>query len=56
MHFDIRLNAYNSGSQPVDLDPFWGVEQLFHMGPLRPLENTDIYIPIHSSGKITVMT
>ena len=27
----------------------------FHRGHLRPLENTDIYIMIHNSSKITVM-
>ena len=26
-----------------------------HMAPVRPSENTDIYIMIHSSSKITVM-
>lgn len=34
--------------------PF-GVEQPFHRGHLKPLENTDIYVTIHSSSKITVM-
>ena len=32
-----------------------GVEQPFHRGHLRPSENTDIYIMIHNSSKITVM-
>ena len=30
-------------------------EWLFHMGHLKPLENTDIYIMIHNSSKITVI-
>lgn len=36
---------------------FWGgaVKQPFHKGPMRPAENTDIYIAIHSSHKITAM-
>lgn len=31
------------------------VEQHFHRGRLRPQENTNIYIMIHSSSKVTVM-
>lgn len=31
------------------------VEQPFHRGRLRPQENTNIYIMIHSSSKVTVM-
>ena len=31
-----------------------GVDQVFHRGRLRPSENTDIYITIHDSSKITV--
>jgi hypothetical protein len=29
------------------------VEQTFHKDHLKPLENTDIYITIHNSSKIT---
>lgn len=32
-----------------------GFEMTFSQGHLRPLEDTDIYIMIHSSGKIIVM-
>ena len=46
------ISLYGSGSQPVAPFPV-GVEQPFQRGHLRPLENTDIYIMIHNSSKIS---
>jgi hypothetical protein len=31
----------------------WGIDQSFHRGHLKLLGNTDIYITIHKSSKIT---
>ena len=47
-------SPYSSGSQPGGHEPFGG-QMTFHRGRLRPSENTDIYIMIHDSSKITVM-
>ena len=33
----------------------WGIEWLFHGDHLKASENTDIYIIIHNSSKITVI-
>jgi hypothetical protein len=33
----------------------WGLT-VFHRGYLRPSENMDIYLRIHNSSKITVIT
>lgn len=32
-----------------------GIKQLFHRGYLRLLENTDIYVTIHNTSKITAI-
>jgi hypothetical protein len=46
----------DSVSQLVGPNPFGEyIKQLLHRDQLRPLENTDIYITIHNSRKITVM-
>jgi hypothetical protein len=39
----------------VGMTPLDG-QMTFHGGHLRPSENTDIYITIHNSSKITVLT
>jgi hypothetical protein len=53
-----RLLGYptfvSSGSQPVGHDPTL-VQWPLHRSYLRPSENTDIFIMIHNSSKITVM-
>jgi hypothetical protein len=45
--------VYSGGAQLVGSKAF-GVQWTFHRG-LRPSENTDVYIMIHNSSKITVM-
>jgi hypothetical protein len=47
-------SPYSSGSQPVGLDLFRG-QLTLSWGRLRPLEDTDIYIMIYNSSKITVI-
>lgn len=49
--------SYSNSSQPVDHDLFGegDMEQFFHKGHLKTLENTDIYVTIHNHSEIRVM-
>lgn len=54
--FALKLQHYRSGSQTVGLDPFLGVEPLFHRSHLRGvLHYRDIYITIYNSSRTIVI-
>jgi hypothetical protein len=46
--------VFCSGPQPVDCYRSEDQKIFLHRGSLRPSENTDIYVTIHNSSKITV--
>jgi hypothetical protein len=49
-----ELSNETSGSQPVGCN-LLGVRHPLHRAPLRPSENTDVYITVSNSSQSTVM-
>ena len=58
IHEAVRILGISNNiscSQPVARESLEELNDPFTGVPLRPLENTNIYITIHTSSKITVM-